>query len=710
MAQYELDIIDYWLIVKKRKYLIGLAALLVTLFTFGFTEALKPVPIYESAARVKFDRSTTVAQQLIDSLSVSQGNDLSTQTEFIRSFPVMERVAQEFHLIEADASPEVKRSSEYLNQVYVLGQQVRTEREADTSIIRIVATSTDPPQAEKMANAVALAYREENIAARNRMVTASRRFVEEQLASLERQLTAAEEALRRFKEQGGQVFLDEEAKRALEMFTKLEGDLDTVTRLKHEALQQITVLKRPDPATPIQRIFTEEPTSLLGALNGKLLELYQERATLLINYTPEHPTIRELDRKIGNVKSEIERELKSKAAMLAGREEEIQAQIERYRARYLAFPKSAITLARLEREVKVNSDLYATLKVKHQELQIKSVEQIEEVTIITPAIAPAGPINAPNTEMNLVVGSMMGLFLGVVLAFARESFDTSIGTIEGVEEFLKVPVLGVIPQFDDEELKEAAAAGLPAQTPPDMVESFSKLICLVDPKSVWSESLRSLRTNLQFAGMDRKLKSLVFTSAGLGEGKSTVVLNLAVTLALEGQRVLLVDADLRRPTVHQRLGLEREPGLVDVLVGGMSWRNSVRSVTDLMLGQMGVDRVLDSPGLDNLFILTSGSSSGNPGEFMNVNRIKTLIAEMQDEYDMVLFDTPPILPVTDAVAISSRADGTVLVYQVGRIGRNALKRAKFLLDHAQANTLGVVLTNVRAEVTPEAGMYRYEYR
>ncbi len=710
MAQYELDIIDYWLIVKKRKYLIGLAAILVTLFTFGFTEALKPVPIYQAAARVKFDRSTTVAQQLIESLSVSQGNDLSTQTEFIRSFPVMERVAQEFHLVDPEAPAEVRRSAAYLNTVYNLGQQIRTEREADTSIIRIIATSDDPPEAEKMANAVAQAYRIENIAARNRMVTESRRFVEEQLANLELKLTDAEEALRNFKEHEGQVFLDEEAKKSLEMFSKLEGDYDTVTRLKNETLQQIASLKRPDPATPVQRIFTEEATSLLGVLNNKLLDLYHERSTLLINYTTEHPTVQEVDRKISNVKSEIERELKSKVAILEGRERGILEQINRYRGRYLAFPKSAIRMARLEREVKVNSDLYATLKVKHQELQIKSAEQIEEVTIITPAITPTTPINSPNTEMNLLVGSLMGLFLGVVLAFARESFDTSIGTIEGVEEFLKVPVLGVIPQFDNEELVEAAAAVLPPQTAHDMVENFSKLICLVDPKSVLSESLRSLRTNIQFASMDRKLKSLVFTSAGLGEGKSTVVVNLAVTLALEGQRVLLVDADLRRPIVHQRLGLDREPGLVDTLVGGLPWRNSVRSVTDLMLGQMGVDRVLNSPGLDNLFILTSGSAAGNPSEFMNLNRIKALITEMQEDYDMVLFDTPPILPVTDAVAISSRVDGTVLVYQVGRIGRNALKRAKFLLDHAQANTLGVVLTNVRAEITPEAGMYRYEYK
>jgi len=225
-----------------------------------------------------------------------------------------------------------------------------------------------------------------------------------------------------------------------------------------------------------------------------------------------------------------------------------------------------------------------------------------------------------------------------------------------------------------------------------------------------SESLRSLRTNIQFASMDRKVKSILFTSAGLGEGKSTSVINLAIAMAQEGQRVLLVDADLRKPIVHQRLGLDREPGLVDALIGTTSWRSYVRSASDLMLGPIGADRMMNTPGLDNLHVLTSGSESGNPNEFLNLNKIKSLVDEMQQDYDMVLFDTPPILPVTDAVAFSSRVDGTILVYQVGRIGRNALKRAKFLLDHAQANIMGVVLTNVKSEVTPEYGLYRYEYR
>ncbi|MFO0730179.1 MAG: hypothetical protein U0361_04130 [Nitrospiraceae bacterium] len=237
MAQYELDIIDYWLIVKKRKYLIGLAALLVTkLFTFGFTEALKPIPIYEAAARVKFDRSTTVAQQLIESLSVSQGNDLSTQTEFIRSFPVMERVAQEFTLVESEPSPEVRRSAAYLHG----GAQPQPANpdgtEADTSIVRTHATRTIRRKPKRWPTPACLpAWRISPKAqpTGHGVATACRRTTRE----LEEKLSAAEDALRNFKEREGQVFLDEEAKTALEMFSKLESDLDLVSRPKHETLR-----------------------------------------------------------------------------------------------------------------------------------------------------------------------------------------------------------------------------------------------------------------------------------------------------------------------------------------------------------------------------------------------------------------------------------------------------------------------------------------
>ena len=712
MAQYELNLFDYWLIIRKHRYTILLTAGLVVGFTLALTQFLKPTPIYQASTRVQFDRARTVGNMLLDTLSYSRYEQLPSQAEVIRSFPVLEAVAKQLQMLQMDATPEMRSTADYLHTIYSLQGQIETTIEMDTNIIKIMASAENPDLAERLANAVAVAYRAENIKSQNRKVVESRRFVEDQLAALARQLKEAENRLLKFKEGAGQVFLDEEAKAALATFTKLEEELNRLLRLKDEATKQIAALKRPgaEDKSLEGRIFTDDPAALLSVLNSRLVAMQQERADVLISYTTEHPKVQELDRKIAHAKAEMVGELQSKLRSLINREMALREQISLYESRYLRFPKAAVELARLERDVKVTSDLQASLKVKHQELLIQGAHQIEEVTIIEPAVRPVRPVNAPNSKLNLMVGSLMGVFLGIVLAFMRESFDTSIGTIEGVEEFIKVPVLGVIPQFSDQELKDAAAKELPPDIPSDSLDVLSKLVCVFDPKSVLSEGFRSLRTNMQFASMDRKAKTILFTSAGLGEGKTTTVVNLAITLAQDGKRVLVVDADLRKPVIHARLGVAREPGLTEVLVGGTPWREAVRSVTDLMIGKLGVDRVLNTPGLDNLNVLTSGTIPPNPAEYLNLPKVTDILAEMREEHDIVLVDTPPILPIADAVLFSAKVDGAILVYQVGRIGRDALKRAKFLLDHAQAKVLGVVLTNVRSEITPEYGYYRYEYR
>ncbi len=712
MAQYELNLLDYWLILRKRWHTILITAALVIAFTFGITQYLQPDPVYEASSRVKFERTSTVASLLLESIAEVGGANLATQSEVIRSFQVIEQVAKELKLVPETVTPEEKRSPNYLNAIYGLQQHVAAAQEGNTNIIRITVGAENPALAARIANSVAENYRSENIKSRNRLVTDTRQFVEEQVAAIEVQLRKAEENLRAFKEREGQVFLSEEAKAALDSFTRLEQEYNHVLRLKAETHKQIRVLQaQATPGEkPEERIFTEEPSALLSVLNARLLDLLQERATLLINYTPQHPQVKEVTRKIQNVKAEMSRELESKMKSLTGREASLKEQIDKYRDRYFSFPKAAVEMARLEREVKVNADLYSTLKIKHQELLIKSAEQIEDVTIIEPAVPPSVAKNAPNNRLNLFVGMLMGAFLGIVLAFMRESFDTSIGTIEGVEEFLKLPVLGVIPRFLEKDIKEAAAKALPREVSPETLDVFARLVCLYDPKSVLAEGYRSLRTNLQFASIHRNIRTMLFTSAGIGEGKTTTVVNLAITLAQDGRRVLLVDGDLRRPVIHKRLGIPREPGLAEALAGGKPWQQSVRTVEDLMLGALGIDRVVNTPGMDNLHVVTSGQLPPNPTECFNAKRLGGVIAEMKENYEVVLFDTPPILPIADAILLSSAVEGTILVYQVGKVGRNALKRTKFLLDHAQAKVLGVVLTNVRAEISPEYGYYRYDYR
>jgi Mrp family chromosome partitioning ATPase len=201
------------------------------------------------------------------------------------------------------------------------------------------------------------------------------------------------------------------------------------------------------------------------------------------------------------------------------------------------------------------------------------------------------------------------------------------------------------------------------------------LICLLSPKSTISEAYRSLRTNVEFLSLEKHIKTLCITSASLMEGKTTTAINLAIAAVQMGKKVLLVEADLRHPFVHHAFGIPRESGLAEVITGNKDWRECLRTVTDLMLGPLGLENLMAAPNIDKLSILTSGTPPPNPAEFLSSQRMTDLIATFRQEFDLVIFDCSPILPVTDAAILSSKVDGTLIVYRVGRTARVALKRA-----------------------------------
>src|SRR5205809_878126 len=639
MAQYDLNLRDYWLIIRKRKWIIVFTVLLVGGFTLITTELFGPTPTYEASARVKFDRSTSMSGLMTEVLAFSaEGSSLTTQAEVIQSVPVLLRAAKKLGVIAKETeSSEARTSPDALAKIYELKGHVAAAPEGSTNILKITVTAEEPEFTALFANAVAEGYREENIASRNRQVDDAKLFVGNQLKTVEEGLRKSEQALLGFREHEGRVFLNEEARQALENYSRLEAELE----------------------------------------------------------------------KLGQVEREMIKELEYKLRTMIDREHAIKESIGRFRERYITLPKAALEQASLEREVKVNGDLYATLRQKHQEFLVRGAERIEEVSFIEPAVTPGSPKNAPKATINLMLSSLIGALLGFVLAFVRESFDTSIGTIEGVEEFLKVPVLGVIPQEDRKEIEQVIKKVFPETLDAESVELLSRLSPLFDLKGVTAEGYRSLKVNLQFACVDRTVKSLSCASTGLGEGKTTTVINLAITIAQDGRRVLVVDADLRKPAVHSRLGLKREPGLSEVLVGSAQWQDVVQTAPDLMLGKLGFDQVLSAPGVDNLSIITSGHLPPNPSEFFNSQRFVDLIAACEENYDLVVFDCPPILPVSDAVLVGPKVDGVVLVYQVGKIGRTPLLRAKTLLENAQAHIVGVVLSNVSAEFSPDYHQYQY---
>jgi capsular exopolysaccharide synthesis family protein len=329
------------------------------------------------------------------------------------------------------------------------------------------------------------------------------------------------------------------------------------------------------------------------------------------------------------------------------------------------------------------------------------------VTIVKPALLPSKPINPPKTVATGAAGILIGLVLGIVIGFTVETFDTSLGAIEDVEETLGTQVLGIIPQADIKDIREGLKEKHPEKIKEHSIEQAVNLISHLVPKSMMAESFRALRTNIEFKEAEKEIKTIVVASTSPEEGKTLVAMNLAITMAQAGTKVLLVGSDLRKPTLDKAFGVEMTPGLSDILMGNYPWRDTVKTVTDIIMGQMSPDEVMMTPGLDNLHIITSGAIPPNPAELMDSKRFIDFLQEAKEEYEMIIFDSPPILSTADAAILGANADGVLLVYRVGAVSKGLLRRSTAQLMQVQSNLVGVVLNGMRPDVSPDFQDYKY---
>ncbi|HEY3101048.1 MAG TPA: polysaccharide biosynthesis tyrosine autokinase, partial [Methylomirabilota bacterium] len=699
MAQYEMNLRDYWLIIRRRRMIIIVCTLLVAAFSVGF--ARQKVPLYTSTAAVKFEQSTTLSGLLVEVLAVNSADNIETQVSLIKSYPVLEEVARRLGKLPQSAGGEALRESRaYQATLDNLGGKIRSARVPSTSIIEITVTSTNAREAKDLANTVAEVYREHNKANRNVRVREARKFIEAQLREVEGRVKRAEEEVWAFRDANHIIAPGAESTVLLSLFTQVRGDIERTRqqRIELEAMQ--ARLARNGPTKPDERIYVDASNPNLAKLAATQSELMLERTNLALEVTDRHPRLQAIDDRLREVRAEMRREIAAQVAALRNREDILNRQMGDLLAKNREVPATELSLARLQRDAKVNDDLLTLLKTRHQEALIKESEGVEEVSIVRPASDATTPAG---TEMvnTVLVGALLGLFLGVVLAFVRETLDTSIGTIEDVESYLGVRVLGIVPHIDPRETMQRLIERRPnlAAMDPDALQSHALLITHFDPKSPVAEAYRTLRTNIQFERMERGGKVLVVTSPTLQEGKTTTIVNLALTMAQNGQRTLLVGANMRRPSIYRFFGIEREPGLSDILVGNAEWRDCVRGVADILMGRFEMEDVMAAPGLDNLHIIEAGPIPANPSELLSTPAMTEFLRAVGAEYDIVLIDTPPILPVTDSAIVAGKADGVLLVYQAGKVGRLVLKRAKTHLESARAQVWGVVLNDLQTEVS-----------
>lgn len=420
---------------------------------------------------------------------------------------------------------------------------------------------------------------------------------------------------------------------------------------------------------------------IAGDVNKKLIDLEFQLGSLRQRYTEKHPRVMQLKEQI----EEVEKQLKG----LSG---------------------SELEYARLQREVEVNRRIYAMLTEKLEKVRITEAEKVPDASVLDPAVLPRAPVGL-QLRLSLVLGAFLGLTVGTILVFVAENLDTSVGTIEDVEKVAQLPVLGVAPSIPYDKGKVAGfLRGFTRRLLPGGVsEEEHRHVCLIShhrPDSPMAEMFRSIKTNIKISP---SLKTILVTSAGSQEGKTTVVTNLGLVSAQGGLKVLLASTDLRKPTIARAFGLDRTPGLGDILMGTANVEEALRNVSDMLLGKMEIEETLKHPGLERLWVLPSGTLPSNPVELLDTGEFSGLMQDLRKDFDLILLDSAPVLPVADASILSKRADGVVLCYEVGRTSRDALIRAKLQLESAKANILGIVLNHTEPE-THLTGTYPYYYR
>jgi capsular exopolysaccharide synthesis family protein len=541
-----------------------------------------------------------------------------------------------------------------------------------TTVVDAWYQGTDPSLTPYILNAAVYALRENGVQRLRELSVQRETYLRTQLAEASGNYQGALAALQRYKETEGTVDISAEE----------QALLNSLQQREHERQQQLesTALLRSVLGTGADSNVTLETLNRLAAMPDvaknaavafqlqNLFKLYDDRRQLTagtLGLRANNPEVQALDQRIQQggqaLREAAHADLEGMQAGLGA----LSARIDSLRRQLASFPEKETEVGRLQLDASLYNDTYRYLMTQLQSAEL-AVATIAPYVQIVETATVASRIGI-TTRQRLVVGLLVGLFLGTMIAFFLEYLDQTIKSAADVERALKLPVLGLIP-LDPRGLRHGR----------DGRRRALALITSTAPDDPISEAYRVLRTNVTFVSAgQRALQLICLTSPGPGEGKSTTAANLAITLAQQGSHTLLVDADLRRPLVHRAFNLVQEPGLTDILIGASALREAIRP------------NVIK--GLD---VLPGGALPPNPSELLGSEAMHRLLAELRGQYDAVVFDTPPVLAVTDAAVLGTNADAVILVLRAGETDEAAAQRAVEGLRRVQARVAGSVLNGV----------------
>lgn len=537
-----------------------------------------------------------------------------------------------------------------------------------TNVISVTYRNRDPLLARDVVNTLVQTYLDLGLAIKAEEATRTIGFVEDQLKGIRTELDEAEKNLESYKSASGVIQLDTEAQNLIKTLTDAEKHKAETTLQRKQTEFALGSLKdaRRSGAVYSPAVLRDDP--LVAGMASRLAELEVQKKGLLSENTESHPGVKAVQAQIEELQKKIQSTYETSLQGMVKQEQNISQEIAKHDSQLKKLPLAERDLARLMRLSKVNADIYTFLLQKHEEARIARASTISNVNVVDPAIAADKPIS-PKKAKNLAMGMIVGLMLGAGLCFFREYLDDTLKDPEQVKRILGMPLLAAIPFITS----KAGTAGM---------------ISHDSPKSPASEAFRSLRTGLHFCALKKIKKVMLVSSTLSGEGKSTVSSNLAITLAQTGAKVLIVDCDLRRSTLHEKF---------DQQVG--------RGLSEILAGDITAVEAIQSSKVEGLHLLQAGTTPPNPSELLGSDAMSLLIGEMREVYDHIIIDAPPVLAVTDAPLLTQISDVVIMVLEVGRVPAKAALRTREMLIAAAAPVAGIVLS----DKSSRSGGYGYGY-
>ena len=698
----EIDLLAYWRILVKRRWLV--LGILTGVVALALLKTLMATPIYRATSVLQLEKAGTQVVQVegIQPDSDGYGWDpdfLQTQYELLQSRSLAERVADELNLDQA--ALDRLNDPGWLGRMLALLRPKSKTESADTALAdaakqlraaagvvsgglsvepvrnsRLVRINYDSPSPEfsaRVANAIADGFIASGLERRFGASSYAKTYLEDQLKLVKAKL--------------------EQSERKLVAFAQQEGLVSTGENGQSLATQNLTQLNAALANAQDQRIRAQArwrqassgamPADMIG--NSSIRPLQQQRAQLqgqyqlkLQTFKPDYPEMQQLKGQIDELARQIAAENGSVRASVraeyeaaAAQERMLMSQIATLRTEALDVDGRSIQYNILKREVDTNRELYDGLLQRFKEVGVAGDVRSNNISIIDRAEVPGWRFK-PNLMLNLAIGLLLGGMLGVLVAFLLEFLDDTLKTPDDIEQKLRLAVLGVIPRLG----------------PKENLGSIAK-----DSRSSFSEAYRSVRTALQFSTDHGVPKTLLITSTGPSEGKSTTALALARNLAELGKRVLLIEADMRNPSLHRTLGLQGSgTGLSNLLAGGATLSQSTLSVDNELFK-----------------VILAGPLPPNPAELLSGSKLVSALTIAREHYDQVIIDGPPVLGLADAPILSNVVEGTLLVVNSSKTRISAAQAALKRLLSARARVVGALLSKYDPKTAGYGYGYGYQY-